>query len=221
MKISDIKGSVAFEINNKLLKEYNRILTEYNSIIDQNIYSKIPLIPEVRGLFDYNKDLKMFLSTGTSIFYPWWWNNLSKTAKGYFKFNKSKKTHTDCFEYEDSIFSTKLEIKSNAYIYRRNSVEYQGVLTVVIKDPTNFLSDISNSIKNTIGSKFKALTDFRGVEIQVGDIVVYSDCNYSQVQLGKVTKLNDVRVTIDIQERLINKNPIDLIVVSRELITKI
>ena len=218
MKISDIKGNIASEINNKLLKKYNRILTEFNATIDQNIYSPIPLVSEIRGfLFRYNKDMKDFLSTGTGTFYLRWWNKSSQTTKEYFKFNGSKTTSTEYFKFDDSVFSTRLEIISFTSI---SIVEHNGRLTINIKDPANFLSDLFNSLNNII-PKFSKPKDFRGIEIRVGDIVVYSDCNYAQVRLGEVTKLNDVLVTINSQERLINKSPDDLIVVSRELITKI
>lgn len=87
------------------------------------------------------------------------------------------------------------------------------------KDLDALWKEIESNLGNTNTLGYGKLKDARGVEIKVGDIVAYSSADKAKVRLGKVKSLGDIQVTLEGGEG--SKYPENIIVVSREAITKI
>ena len=238
MKINELKGNLADRANNIVLNKYLDFLLAFNNTLDHEKYGNIEEdfydLPGYRKngkLFRYNKELKEFLTTGE--FKNWrYWNYSSCTATRKLstqknldeyrqKYGIKKRSLTENFTFENSIFSGIFELSISVYSKSlgdyRTGVSFTLDTQIRTKDPDALWKEIESSFGNTLG--YGKLKDARGVEIKVGDIVAYSSVNKAKVRLGKVKNLGDVQVTLEGGEG--SKYPENIIVVSREAITKI
>ena len=120
------------------------------------------------------------------------------------------------FTFENSLFFCTMKIMTYSPTHL-NTISHSAKIKVKTKDSKQLLKELSGYLGNTLPG-YSKLRDGKGVEIKVGDIVAYSDTNTTKVNLGEVTKLGDLKVTLYPGG---SRYPESLIVVSREAITKI
>jgi hypothetical protein len=234
MKLSDIKGDIAVKVNEILYTKFEEYLNEFIQTLPEKYKSTIKQEHSAPGrmLFEYNKEIKDFLSTGHGYFDKSWYNSyidnnrLEKDAKvlGLVQ----GKGPVENFKFENKYFSGNISISSFAYSkawggYSSNSIYHRANVYLKIKDIDALMKELDQALGNKTSLGHKKLKDARGVEIKVGDIVACSDSHYAGVWLSEVIGLSDVqiRVTSKYDGRgEINKCPGDVVVVSREAITK-
>lgn len=233
MKLSDIKGDIAVRVNEILYTKFEEYLNEFIQTLPEKYKSTIKQEHSNLGttLFNYNKEIKDFLSTGHGHLGNNWYTRYDKNkstfdedakALGLVKGNE----FTEKFKFENKYFSGNITLSSHAICtawgHYCNSISHRADVYLKIKDIDALMKELDQALGNKTGLGHKKLKDARGIEIKVGDIVVCSDSRYSGVWLAEVMGLSDVqiRVTSKYGRGEINKYPGDVIVVSREAITK-
>lgn len=231
MKLADIKGDIAVKVNEILFTKFEEYLNEFIQTLPEKYKSTIKQEHSNPGrtLFRYNKEIKDFLSTGHGHSGNSWYNsyNIKKSTieedarvLGLVR----GKGLTEKFKFENKYFSGKISITSNASCKAwgdyGNSINHYADIYLKIKDIDALMKELDQALGNKTGLGYKKLKDARGVEIKVGDIVVCSDSHYAGVWLAEVLSLSDVMIGVSGSWGKINKYPGDVIVVSREAITK-
>jgi hypothetical protein len=222
MKLSDIKGPVADQVNKKLLDKYSEILKGFASQLDPVKYYKFPTDNYGRsGLFCYNKEIKQFIVDGSEFNCSWYRKETPEKIKELVSiFNLKDKYWVieEGFTFENNLFSCTMEILTYSPT-NLNTISHSAKIKVKTKDSKQLLKELSRCgcLGNTLPG-YSKLKDGKGIEIKVGDIVAYSDTDTTKVKLGKVTKLGDLKVTLYPGG---SRYPESLIIVSREAITKI
>ena len=235
MKLADIKGSIAGKINEILYTKFEEYLNEFIQTLPEKYKSTIKQEHSNPGrtLFRYNKELKDFLSTGHGHLDENWYTRYNKNKSTFDEDAKvlglglvQGKGHIENFEFENKYFSGNISISSFAYSKAwgdyDSSISQRAEIYLKIKDIDALMKELDQALGNkTLGHK--KLKDARGIEIKVGDIVVCSDSHYAGVWLAEVMGLSDVQIRVTNKHEYggeINKYPGDVIVVSREAITK-
>ena len=227
MKLSDIKGDIAVRVNEMLFTKFEEYLNEFIQTLPEKYKSTIKQEHSNPGrtLFRYNKEIKDFLSTGQGQLGNSRYNRY-KDKNGLEEGAKvlgltRGKEFTEKFEFENKYFSGNISISSYASDCC-NLISHRTNVYLKIKDIDALMKELDQALGNKTGLGHKKLKDARGVEIKVGDIVVCSDSHYAGVWLAEVMGLSDVRVRVTSKHEYgeINKYPGDVIVVSREAITK-
>lgn len=220
MKLGDIKGPIADQVNKKLLGKYNEILKGFASQLDPVKYYQFPTsCPDRSGLFCYNKDIKQFIIDGGEFNCSWYRRETPEQIKELVSiFNLKGKYWVieSGYTFENNLFSCTMEIMTYSPTHL-NTISHSAKIKVKTKDSKQLLKELSGYLGNTLPG-YSKLRDGKGVEIKVGDIVAYSDTNTTKVNLGEVTKLGDLKVTLYPGG---SRYPESLIIVSREIITKV
>jgi len=218
MKLGDIKGPIADQVNKKLLGKYNEILKGFASQLDPIKYCQFPTSCTDRsGLFCYNKDIKQFIIDGGEFDCSWYRRETPEKIKELVSiFNLKGKYWVieNGFTFDNSLFSCTMEIMTYSPTHL-NTISHSAKIKAKTKDSKQLLKELSGYLGNTLPG-YSKLRDGKGVEIKVGDIVAYSDT--TKVNLGEVTKLGDLKVTLYPGG---SRYPESLIIVSREAITKV
>ena len=225
MKLSDIKGEIAVKVNEILYTKFEEYLNEFILELPEKYKSTIKQEHSNPGrtLFSYNKELKDFLSTGRGHLDESWY--ISSTGEEDAKVLGLVKGEglIEKFKFENKYFSGNISITSYAYCKAwgnyNNSIDHCADIYLKIKDIDALMKELDQALGNKIVGHEK-LKDARGVEIKVGDIVVCSDSHYAGVWLAEVLSLSDVMIGVSGSGGKINKHPGDVIIVSREVITK-
>ena len=231
MKLSDIKGDIAVKVNEILYTKFEEYLNEFILELPEKYKSTIKQEHSNPGrtLFSYNKDLKNFLLTGrVHLVSNHWYTSYDKNKSTFDEDAKALglvqgKGFVENFKFENKYFSGNISISSHASCKAwgdcGNSIYHRADVSLKIKDIDALMKELDQALGNkTLGHK--KLKDARGVEIKVGDIVVCSDSHYAGVWLAKVLSLSDVMISVSGSWGKINKYPKDVIIVSREAITK-
>lgn len=234
MKLADIKGDIAVKVNEILYTKFEEYLNEFIQTLPEKYKSTIKQEhSNLRmTLFRYNRELKDFLSTGHGHLSNSWYNSYNIKKSTIEEDAKvlglvQGKGLVEKFKFENKYFSGNISISSNASCKAwgdyGNSISHRAEVYLNIKDMDALMKELDQVLGNRTGIGHKKLKDARGVEIKVGDIVVCSDSHYAGVWLSEVMGLSDVqiKVTSKYGRGEINKYPGDVIVVSREAITKI
>jgi hypothetical protein len=226
MKLSDIKGSIAVKVNEMLFTKFEEYLNEFIQTLPEKYKSTIKQEHSNPGrmLFRYNKELKEFLSAGHGHLDKNWYisSKVEEDAKvlGLVR----GKGLIEKFKFENKYFSGNIRLDSCAYCKAwgdyNNSINHYADIYLKIKDIDALMKELDQALGNKMSLGYKKLKDARGVEIKVGDIVVCSDSHYAGVWLAEVLSLSDVMIGVSGSWGKINKYPGDVIVVSREIITK-
>ena len=225
MELSNIKDIVAIKINEILYTKFEEYLNEFILKLPEKYKSTIKQEHSKPGriLFKYNKEIIEFLSTGHRRFNKKWYisSKVDENAKalGLVRGNEL----IEKFKFENKYFSGNISITSYAYSKAwgdyNDSINHHAEIYLKIKDIDALMKKLDQALGNT-GLGNKKLKDARGTEIKVGDIVVCSDSHYAGVWLAEVLSLSDVMIGVSGSWGKINKYPGDVIVVSREIITK-
>lgn len=225
MKLSDIKGDIANRVNEILFTKFEEYLNEFIQTLPEKYKSTIKQKHSNPGrmLFRYNKELKDFLSTGYGHLGNSWYISSKGEEDAKVLGLVRGKGFTEKFKFENKYFSGKISITSDASCKAwgdyNNSINHYADIYLKIKDIDALMKELDQALGNkTLGHK--KLKDARGIEIKVGDIVVCSDSHYAGVWLAEVLSLSDVMIGVSGSWGKINKYPGDVIVVSREAITK-
>ena len=230
MKLSDIKGDIAVKVNEILYTKFEEYLNEFILTLPEKYKSTIKQEHSNLGrtLFSYNKETKDFLSTGRGHLDNNWYTSYNKNKSTLDEDAKALglvqgKGSIEKFKFENKYFSGNISISSyvscKAWGDYGNSISHRADIYLKIKDIDALMKELDQALGNkTLGHK--KLKDARGVEIKVGDIVVCSDSHYAGVWLAEVLSLSDVMIGVSGSWGKINKYPGDVIVVSREIITK-
>ena len=225
MKLSDIKGDIAVKVNEMLFTKFEEYLNEFIQTLPEKYKSTIKERSNPgRTLFRYNKELKEFLSAGHGHLDESWY--ISKEVEEGAKVLGlvRGKGLIEKFKFENKYFSGNIRIESCAYCKAwgdyNNSINHYADIYLTIKDIDALMRELNQALGNKTVLGYKKLKDARGVEIKVGDIVVCSDSHYAGVWLAEVLSLSDVMIGVSGCWGKINKYPGDVIVVSREIITK-
>lgn len=233
MKLSDIKGDIAVKVNEILYTKFEEYLNEFILELPEKYESTIKQEHSNPGmaLFNYNREIKDFLSTGHGHLGNNWYTSYNKNKSTFDEDAKvlglvQGKELVEKFKFENKYFSGNISISSHASCKAwgdyGNSISHRADVYLKIKDIDALMKELGQVLGNRTGLGHKKLKDARGVEIKVGDIVACSDSHYAGVWLSEVMGLSDVqiRVTSKYGRGEINKYPGDVIVVSREAITK-
>ena len=235
MKLNDIKGDIAVKVNEILYTKFEDYLNEFIQTLPEKYKSIIKQVPSNpwRTLFRHNKEIKDFLSTGHGHLEKIWYTSYDKNKSTFDEDAKALgllvrgNSLIEKFKFENKYFSGNLSITSHAsckawedYI---KSINHYAEIYLKIKDIDALMKELDQALGNKTGLGYKKLKDAKGVEIKVGDIVACSDSHYAGVWLAEVMGLSDVQIRVtskyDVRGE-INKYPGDVIVVSREAITK-
>ena len=222
MKLSDIKGEVAVEVDellsikfNDYLEEFILSLPEKYNVIKQG-YEKGGTI----GLLDRMKgEIKDFVSAkGPRRFFRFFYYEYNSLQEK----EKVVRAMGGANVIENAVFTNKYfsgDIKFEFNICKNYpdfcKAEFDVELEVINKDL--LLSDLEIEIGGTTQPTLK---DARGVDIKVGDIVAEYEDRVG-MKLARVVKLMDLQIKIENEYRQINKYPKDVVIVSREVITSI
>lgn len=227
MKLSDIKGPIANLVNKKLLDKYNEILKGFASQLDPTKYYQFPSSFTghygSRGLFYYNKEIKRFIVEGGEFDCGWYKKETPEKIKelvSIFKLKGKYWVTEGEFTFDNNLFFCTMEITTYNPERRDktgDTIAYSAKIKVKTKNSKQLLKELSGCLGNTMPG-YSKLRDGKGVEIKVGDIVAYSDTNTTKVKLGEVKSLGDIKVTLYPGG---SRYPENLIIVSREAITKI
>lgn len=225
MKLADIKGDIAVRVNEILYTKFEEYLNEFIQTLPEKYKSTIKQEHSNPGrtLFRYNKELKDFLSTGHGHLDKNWYISC-KVDEGARVLGLVRGNEViEKFKFENKYFSGNLSITSYAYCKAwgdyNNSINHYAEIYLKIKDIDALMKELDQALGNKVLGH-KKLKDARGIEIKVGDIVVCSDSHYAGVWLSEVLSLSDVMIGVSGKWGKINKYPGDVIVVSREAITK-
>ena len=222
MKLSDIKGPIADQVNKRLLDKYIEILKGFASQLDPVKYYQFPTSCTDRdrdGLFYYKKEIRQFIIDGDEFDCSWYRIETPEKIKelvSIFKLRGKYWVDEGGFTFENNLFSCTMEIRTTSN--SRDLISHYATIKVKTKDSKQLLKELSRCLGNTLLPGYSKLKDSKGVDIKVGDIVAYSDSNTTKVKLGEVTKLGDVKVTLYPGG---SRYPESLIIVSRKAITKI
>lgn len=225
MKLKDIKGYIAVKINEILYTKFEEYLNEFIQTLPEKYKSTIKQEHSKPGriLFKYNTEIIDFLSTGHRRFNKNWYisSTVDEGAKvlGLVRGNEL----IEKFKFENKYFSGDISLTSYAYSKAwgdyNDSINHYAEIYLKIKDINALMKELDQALGNkTLGHK--KLKDARGIEIKVGDIVACSDSRYAGVWLAEVLSLSDVMIGVSGAWGKINKYSGDVIVVSREIITK-
>lgn len=231
MKLSDIKGDIAVRVNEILYTKFEEYLNEFIQTLPEKYKSTIKQEHSNPGktLFRHNKGIKDFLLTGHGHLDNNWYTRYDKNKSTFDEDAKvlglvQGKGHLENFKFENKYFSGNINISSFAYNKAwgdyDNSISQRADVYLKIKDIDALMKELDQALGNKTGLGHKKLKDARGIEIKVGDIVVCSDSHYAGVWLAEVLSLSDVMIGVSGSWGKINKYPGDVIVVSREAITK-
>lgn len=226
MKLSDIKGDIAVKVNEMLFTKFEEYLNEFIQTLPEKYKSTIKQEHSNPGrrLFRYNKELKEFLSAGHGHLDNRWYISKAVEESAKVLGLVRGKGLIEKFKFENKYFSGNIRLDSCAYCKAwgdyNNSINHYADIYLTIKDIDALMKELNQALGNKTSLGYKKLKDARGVEIKVGDIVVCSDSHYAGVWLAEVLSLSDVMIGVSGAWGKINKYPGDVIVVSREAITK-
>lgn len=234
MKLSDIKGDIANRVNEILFTKFEEYLNEFILTLPEKYKSTIKQEHSAAGrmLFDYNKEIKDFLSTGHGYFGKDWYTSYDKNKSTFDEDAKvlglvRGKESIENLKFENKYFSGDISIISyascKAWGDYNNTINHYSKIYLKIKDIDALMKELDQALGNKTSLGHKKLKDARGIEIKVGDIVACSDSHYAGVWLAEVMGLSDVQIKVTSKyggRGEINKCPGDVIVVSREAITK-